>query len=115
METLSGPTPKKARKHHRCNYCGYLINVGDTYIKSTHVAFGEIYTWKSHQHCEKIAQDLNMFKECYEGLTSSDFIECIMNEYDNLDGPKMPRGTDFKYYLDFVINQNKTNKLKEIK
>jgi hypothetical protein len=110
MKTLSAPAKTKARKNHRCNYCQCTIIIGYTYIKSTHVAFGEIYTWKSHQHCEKIAQDLNMFEECDEGLTSSDFIEYIITEYDNIDGPKMPRGTEFKYYLDFVINYNKSNK-----
>ena len=106
MTTLSYPEKTKARKKHRCNYCQYLINEGDTYLKSTHVAFGDIYTWKSHQKCEEIAQKLNMFDECDEGLTSDDFIEHIMNEYDNLNGPKMPRGTGFKHYLDFVLNHH---------
>jgi len=48
-----------------------------------------------------------MFEDCDEGLTSDDFIQYIISEYDNLDGPKMPRGTEFKYYLDFVINHHK--------
>ncbi len=104
MVTLTGPTLTKARKKHRCDYCQYPINSGDTYLKSSHVYDGDIYTWKSHQNCEKIAVKLNMFEDCYEGLTSDDFQECIINEYDNLDGPKMPRGTEFKHYLDFVLN-----------
>jgi hypothetical protein len=106
MTTLSGPDKTKARKKHRCNYCQYPINIGDTYLRSTHVAFGDMYTWKSHEHCDKIAEKLKMFEDAQEGLTSDDFIEHIISEYDNLDGPKMPRGTEFKHYLDFVINHH---------
>jgi hypothetical protein len=107
METILDPNPTKARKTHRCDFCQYLINTGDTYLRSTHVAFGDIYTWKSHQQCDDIAVKLNMFEDCDEGLTSDDFIQYIISEYDNLDGPKMPRGTEFKYFLDFVINHHK--------
>jgi hypothetical protein len=102
METLIGPTQTKARKKHRCDFCQYPINNGDDYMRSTHTYSGDIYTWKSHLDCDKIATKLNMYEDCDEGLTSDGFQECIINEYDNLEGPKMPRGTEFKHYLDFV-------------
>jgi hypothetical protein len=108
MTTLSGPDKTKARKKHRCNYCQYPINIGDTYLRSTHVAFGDMYTWKSHEHCDKIAEKLKMFEDAQEGLTSDDFIEEIKSEYSRLDpeGDKTPPKADFKDYLDFVLSHH---------
>ena len=92
MTILSGPTQTKARKRHKCDYCQYPINTGDTYKMSTH-------TFEGDKH--------NMFEECDEAVTSDDFIEYIMHEYnDNIDGPKLPRGTEFKDYLDFVLSHH---------
>lgn len=53
METILDPNPTKARKTHRCDFCQYLINTGDTYLRSTHVAFGDIY--KTERKTQPIA------------------------------------------------------------
>lgn len=108
MTTISGPNKTKARKKHRCDYCQYPINTGDTYLRSTHTYEGDIYTWKSHILCDEIAQKLNMFDRCDEGLTCDDFYEEIKNEYHNLDheGDKLPAKAEFKEYLDFVLSHH---------
>lgn len=108
MTTITGPTQTKARKKHRCDYCQYPINPTDIYLRSTHTYDGEIYTWKSHVHCNDIADKLNMFDRCDEGLTCDDFIEEIKNEYHNLDheGDKLPAKAEFKEYLDFVLSHH---------
>ena len=102
METISGPSQTKARKGHRCDFCNYPINKGDSYMRSVHTFSGDIYTWKSHLDCDRLATTLNMYERCDEGLTSDAFQECVVNEYHNLEGPKLPRNSDFKEYLDFV-------------
>jgi hypothetical protein len=108
MTTITRPTQTKARKKHRCGYCTYHINPNDIYLRSTHTYDGEIYTWKSHVHCNDIADKLNMFDRCDEGLTCDDFIEEIKNEYHNLDpeGDKLPAKAEFKEYLDFVLSNH---------
>ncbi len=108
MTILSGPTKTKALKKHSCDYCQYPINIGDTYLRSTHTYDGEIYTWKAHQHCNDIADKLNMFDNCDEGLSCDDFYEEIKNEYTRLDpeGDKTPPKADFKDFLDFVLSHH---------
>ena len=71
METLSNSKPK-ARKDHRCDYCGGVVNKG------------EIYTWKAHLSCTKLANDLNMFEESSEGVTDADFQEYVAEKYHDL-------------------------------
>lgn len=110
MVTISSPNKTKARKDHRCDFCQYPIHRGDTYIRSTHTYCGDIYTWKSHEECATLADKLNMYEDCDEGLTSDGFQECIINEYHNLDGPKLPRNSDFNQYLDFVKIKHHDNR-----
>lgn len=105
MNTLSYPKETKSRKRHRCNFCEYHIQSGETYMRSTHTYDGEIYTWKTHVLCDKIAEKLNMYDDCDEGLTTDGFHECIKNEYHNLDpeGNKIPAKSNFNVYLNFVL------------
>lgn len=86
MEVLQEKT-RTAAKLHRCDYCYGIIEKGDSYNNSTLVADGEIWTWKSHVHCQELALKLNMFAECYgEGLTADDFQETITEEYRKIVG-----------------------------
>lgn len=81
METISNPKETKARKNHNCNFCSYKIPKGDTYIKSTHVHDGTLYDWKTHKYCSDIANRLNMYDYCDEGVTQDDFMGAIHEEY----------------------------------
>lgn len=77
MQTLSSKTPV-ARKDHRCDYCNGKIEKGEKYENSTHVYDGEVYTWKNHLDCHKLAVELNMFEDYI--LTGEDFCD-IVSEY----------------------------------
>ena len=48
---------RKARKPHTCDYCGELINPGETYHHSV-CKYDDIYTWNSHGCCDYIASAL---------------------------------------------------------
>lgn len=102
MDTLQQTTPK-ARKEHRCSYCNGIIPKGDTYNYSTHVYEGEIYAWKSHIKCQKVAEELNMFDDLYEGLTEADFAEYINERFCDLQGDRDLKLTTFQERLAFVI------------
>lgn len=52
---------RKARKDHKCDYCGSNIYIGEIYENQTNVDGGAIYEWKSCKHCEPIVT--KMWKE----------------------------------------------------
>ena len=84
METIIYPTKTKAIKPHQCMFCLQPIDKGSTYLKSTHKLDGQIYAWKTHEHCSEIAHKLNMWDDVDEGVNSDVFIEFINNEYDSI-------------------------------
>lgn len=84
METISHATQTKAIKDHRCNFCCEVIEKGTTYLRSTHSHDGDIYSWKTHEPCAKIAEKLKMYDNVDEGLGSEDFIENIKEEYNQI-------------------------------
>jgi len=100
MKTLSRSKPK-ARVKHKCDFCDEIISVGEIYERSTNIYDNEIYTWKSHITCMKIADKLDMFDDCDEGVTSSDFREYI-DQYYYDEHPERELKKTFKERLDFL-------------
>lgn len=47
----------KARKDHRCEYCGGIIHKGDKYMRQTNVD-DVIYTFKCHDICHTLSSYL---------------------------------------------------------
>jgi len=56
------PTHPKARKEHRCIYCGGPIVVGEQYTQQTGYYDGEAYTNRYHAEC---------FDDCAEEFRQS--------------------------------------------
>lgn len=78
MPTVLETAKRKARKEHRCDFCGLKIEVGEIYEDQTAVYDGELYHWKSHFSCKKLARELNMYDYCDdEGLTADAFQEYV--------------------------------------
>jgi hypothetical protein len=94
----------KARKPHKCNWCNLEIQVKEIYENSVIKNEGCIYTWKNHIRCRKIASKLDMFSDCEDGVTSSDFHEYIRSEYsDNIDEYYEPiNNLTFEEILNYV-------------
>ena len=91
METLQDAKEVKAIKEHRCDLCAEKIVVGTVYMNSTHVDQDQIYNWKTHKWCAKIASAMRMYDDVNEGVTADDFQERIGDKYimilcDKLDG-----------------------------
>lgn len=84
METIVSPKLTKAIKEHKCMFCCQPITIGTKYFKSTHVADGEVYDWKTHQQCSWIADKLKMYDQVEEGVTTDDFLESIREEYASI-------------------------------
>lgn len=84
VETILYPTKTKANKVHKCMFCCQPIAKGSVYLKSTHKFDGDVYAWKTHEHCSEIASKLKMYEHADEGVTTEDFIESINGEYQTI-------------------------------
>ena len=86
MEILQQTKPK-AIKDHKCDWCSGIISKGQNYHYSTQVHDGDIYSWKSHEKCMKLAHTLKMFDECGgDGVSESDFYEIIYEAFCDILG-----------------------------
>ena len=59
---------RKARKQHRCDYCGEAIEKGEVYDWSKFVYDGDIYEWHCHQKCGSVAGDIWDYADPDEGM-----------------------------------------------
>ena len=97
----------KARKDHKCNFCGGNIEKGTEYQRQGFVCDNQVYTWKSHLRCDKLCSKLRMYDDCDEGVTNEDFYETICVEYYNLFGDN--KRLTFQERLDIVCNHYQIN------
>jgi len=80
MDTLSDET-RKARKQHRCNWCGNIIQKGEKYRHSVYVDGGDMWSFKAHLKCDQIfdafyKEDRPYWEEC----TAEYFEEKVVEE-----------------------------------
>lgn len=97
METLQYSTDTKSIKEHRCSFCGEKIVIGEIYLKSTHKYDGEVYDWKAHKHCNKLAHTLNMYEDADEGVTQDHFMESVSEAHDDILISLFPENEIKKY------------------
>jgi hypothetical protein len=106
---------RKAKKLHHCSYCGGVIPIGEEYGASTIKAFDQVYTWKSHNRCDKIVGVLDMMDECDDGITQDDFQEIITQEYIQLQTDKENYPfPEFQELLNFVCSHHGVYKNPEL-
>ena len=113
METLTYQKEVKAIKEHSCNFCGTKINIGDTYMKSTHKHDGNIYDWKTHKYCDEIANRLKMYDDADEGVTMDDFTETIHCKHDDLLIDQLPLDKEQPQKFIDIIQQLRHVKFKD--
>ena len=109
METLS-TVKRKARKQHKCDFCGLPIQIGETYELQINSSEGTLYSWKSHLSCNEIAVKLDMYDSCDDGLDCEGFKENIRTGYQDIMLSKFIEKFDSKEFryppfseqLDFV-------------
>lgn len=77
METINRTAPK-ARKEHVCDWCNEKINVGEIYTRAF-CKEDDVYVWRNHTRCEKIAEKLKMFNDV--AVSQDVFFETIREEY----------------------------------
>lgn len=97
MKTISYGKETKASKDHKCDFCGEKIFKGIIYIKSTHEFDGQIYDWKTHDYCSKLASKLNMYDDADEGVTQDMFMEIVGEKHDDILIGMLPENEIQKY------------------
>ena len=70
MPTILKESNPVARKPHICDYCRKPINTGEKYNRCTLVHDGDLYEWKSHEHCLELASHIEDYGD---GITADDF------------------------------------------
>lgn len=63
----------KARKEHRCDFCGYKISKGETYDYSLNKGDGDLYHWRSHVHCAELCSAIWDYVDPDDGMTCDEF------------------------------------------
>lgn len=69
---------RKARKPHRCSFCGHLIPIGETYRDERIQGDGSVWTWKMHLHCERIANAIWAYAHPDDdGMRQDEFLDTV--------------------------------------
>lgn len=66
---------RKARKGHKCDWCGEIIQKGEQYEYQTYLWDGDFYDWKSHEACSRVVSAIWDYCDPDEGLDSDEFYE----------------------------------------
>lgn len=104
MSVTLSYTNYKARKEHKCSFCGGIIPIGMIYQKQVIVHDGGLYTWKSHYRCLKLVDKLRMHDHCDEGVTSEDFYESVKERYnDFIKDETYPENLTWEEILEIVM------------
>jgi len=80
-DIVSTQTPK-ARKAHKCDWCGGKIEVGERYERTFITDYGDAWTWKCHPECQRLVQifiDMDYIER--EDLVSRDSFREACQEY----------------------------------
>lgn len=49
---------RKARKEHRCSWCGEAVEPGTEYVRLPVFGEGTVQTWKAHPECNEAEQNM---------------------------------------------------------
>ena len=79
---------KKARKDHKCDYCGEVIPKGTKYYWQKNIYDGTFYEWHEHEKCREVASAIWNYADPDEGMdeelfknTLSEVCQCFICPY----------------------------------
>lgn len=86
VETVSDPMTVKARKQHRCSWCGKKIAKGELHTAST-LKGDEIYTWRECGRCREYVSEMfetHYYWDASDGVTRDQFIEFMRENHPDV-------------------------------
>lgn len=82
--TLISSKKITARIEHKCDYCGFQIDSGESYYRDV-IKDGTVYTWKAHPACIDLANELSDYYCGEQGdSTMNDFHNVVNNFYEEI-------------------------------
>ena len=82
---------RKARKQYRCDYCGEIIEKGDVYSCYKGKYDGELYTWRSHLGCQRVADAIWDYADPDEGMDADLFMDTCHEVCQRFICPDCPK------------------------
>ena len=73
MDAILDSKDRKAKKEHRCDLCGEIIQKGEIYYWSKNIYDGTIYEWREHKKCQSICGAIWDYVDPDEGMSDQDF------------------------------------------
>lgn len=70
-----------ARKEHFCDFCNGIIKKGEKYNNQVNKFEGVPYTWRSHEHCLELINELDMDTD--DGVTDQAFSDYVYGAYQS--------------------------------
>lgn len=85
MYTIEYPHIVKARKQHRCDFCGKTIKVGEKYERATYKD-EDIFTWKTCEICKPYVDEAfnNSDYDFSDGMSEQDFHNYMFEEHKSV-------------------------------
>ena len=74
---------QKAKKVHKCDWCGTPIEIGETYEYST-IKADNFFIWKNHISCRELTNKLDMWGDYDDGLDEEAFQNYVDIKYCEL-------------------------------
>jgi ribosomal protein L24E len=106
MRTILNKLIKSIRSGKSCDFCHGPIEKGEMYYRQFNENDnGKVYTFRTHEKCMKIANKLDMFRQCPDGLSDTEFEEFIHDAYLDIN-PHEEKYPSFEKQLEFVCNKH---------
>ena len=65
----------KARKQHKCDWCGRDIEKGEEYERQKYICDGNFFEWHSHLSCSRVATEIWEYCDPDEGMSEDEFMD----------------------------------------
>ena len=68
---------RKARKRHRCGFCGRTIEKGERYKEQRCIGDGGPYVFRSHERCRRVSNAIWDYVDPDNGMTQDEFCDAV--------------------------------------
>ena len=110
---------RNARKRHRCDYCGEIIEKGEEYDYQKNIFDGTFYEWYAHLACSRVASAIWDYCDPDDGMSDQDFQDGCQEICQRFVCPDCPKWNkeygdcddDLTYCIDRMDEFFKTHEL----
>ena len=68
---------RKARKRHRCGFCGRTIEKGERYKEQRCIGDGGPYVFRAHERCQRVSNAIWDYVDPDNGMTQDEFCDAV--------------------------------------